>query len=204
MVLRRGTDYLKCICLKKRREAGYQPRTLLNPRPFPPIMRHHLRHFIHRHEPKGALHAHLKSGIGAVIGMVSVGALAVATGIPLLIAPFGATAVLIFGQPKSPLAQPANVIGGYLLAAMIGALAVFFFPGLWWVAAIAVGLAIAGMLALRITHPPAGAVPLVAFGSHLGGLTLFAVVLLGGILLVAIAVVHHLVPPRHQYPLRAE
>lgn len=166
-------------------------------------MRHHLKHFVHRHEPKGAFHIHVKSGIGAGIGMVSVGALAVLTGIPLLIAPFGATAVLLFGQPKSPLAQPANVIGGYMLAALIGGLATFFFPGLWWVAALAVGLAIAGMLALRITHPPAGAVPIVAFGSHLGGLTLFAVVLLGGILLVAIAVVHHLIPPRHQYPLRA-
>lgn len=166
-------------------------------------MRHHLKHFIHRHEPKAAFHLHLKSGIGAVIGMTMVGGLAVATGIPLLIAPFGATAVLIFGQPKSPLAQPANVIGGYLLAALFGAAAVFLFPGLWWAAAIAVGLAIAGMLALRITHPPAGAVPLVAFGSHLEGSTLFLVVFLGGVMLVAIAVVHHLIPPRHQYPLRA-
>lgn len=166
-------------------------------------MHPHLKHFIHRHEPKGAFHGHLKSGIGAVIGMISVGGLAIVTGIPLLIAPFGATAVLIFGQPKSPLAQPANVIGGYVLAAVIGGIASFFFPGLWWVAAIAVGLAIAGMLALRITHPPAGAVPLVAFGSHLGGLTLFLVVVLGGVLLVAIAVLHHFIPPRHQYPLRA-
>src|ERR1700754_1265984 len=115
-------------------------------------MHRYLKHFTHRHEPKGALHGHLKSGLGAVIGMVTVGGLAVATGIPLLIAPFGATAVLIFGQPKSPLAQPANVIGGYLFAALIGAAAVFLFPGLWWAAAIAVGLAIAGMLALRITH----------------------------------------------------
>jgi CBS-domain-containing membrane protein len=166
-------------------------------------MRRHLKHFIHRHEPKETVHLHLKSGIGAMIGMASVGALTLFTGIPLLIAPFGATAVLIFGQPKSPLAQPANVIGGYLLAAMIGGLGVFLFPGLWWVAAVAVGLTIAGMLILRVTHPPAGAVPLVAFSSHLGGPTLFMVVGFGSVLLIAIAVLHHLVPPRHQYPLRA-
>ena len=166
-------------------------------------MRRHIRHFIHRHEPKGHTHHHLKSGLGAVIGMLSVGGLTVATGIPLLIAPFGASAVLVFGQPKSPLAQPANVIGGYLLAVAIGAGAVFLFPGMWWAAAIAVGVAIAGMLLLRITHPPAGAVPLVAFGSHLGGPTLMLVVFLGGLLLVAIGVLHHLIPPRHQYPLRA-
>lgn len=166
-------------------------------------MRRHLRHYLHRHEPKGHAHHHLKSGVGAVIGMLSVGALTVATGIPLLIAPFGASAVLLFGHPKSAFAQPANVIGGYLLAALVGGLAVFLFPGLWWAAAIAVGLSIAGMLLLRITHPPAGAVPLVAFGSHLGGPTLFLIVFFGGILLVTIAVVHHFIPPRHQYPMRA-
>ncbi|WP_313613300.1 HPP family protein [Agrobacterium sp.] len=166
-------------------------------------MRRHLRHFIHRHEPKGQAHHHLKSGFGAMAGMLAVGGLAVETGIPLLIAPFGASAVLLFGQPKSPLAQPANVIGGYLLAAFVGSLALHFLPGLWWASAIAVGLAIAGMLLLRITHPPAGAVPLVAYGSHLEGQALFLVVLAGSALLVAIAVVHHLIPPRHQYPLRA-
>jgi len=167
-------------------------------------MHRHLKHFIHRHEPKGHWHGHLKSGAGAVTGMVAVGALTIVTGIPLLIAPFGATAVLIFGQPKSPLAQPANVLGGYLLAALVGSLAMALFPGLWWAAAIAVGLAIAGMLMLRVTHPPAGAVPLVALGSHLSALTLFTVVGLGGLLLIAIAVLHHLIPPKQQYPLRAE
>src|SRR6478609_5836616 len=148
-------------------------------------MRRHLKPFLHRHEPRGHWHGHLKSGFGAVIGMSAVGGLAIATDIPLLIAPFGATAVLIFGQPKSVLAQPANVLGGYLVAAAIGGLAMAFFPGLWWVAAIAVGLAIAAMLVLRVTHPPAGAVPLVAFGSHLAAPTLFLVVLMGGLLLIS-------------------
>jgi CBS-domain-containing membrane protein len=166
-------------------------------------MRRHLRHFVHRHEPKAHWHGHLKSGAGAVIGMAIVGALTIVTGIPMLIAPFGATAVLIFGQPKSALAQPANVLGGYLLAAFIGSVAMVLFPGLWWAAAVAVGLSIAAMLILRVTHPPAGAVPLVAFASHLPATTLFLVVSLGSILLIAVAVLHHLVPPRQQYPLRA-
>lgn len=167
-------------------------------------MRRHIKHFVHRHEPKGHWHAHLKSGLGAVIGMTVVGGLAVATGIPLLIAPFGATAVLVFGQPKSPLAQPANVLGGYLVAALVGSLAMALFPGLWWVAAIAVGLSIASMLMLRVTHPPAGAVPLVAYASHLPAATLFLVVALGGLTLIAVAVLLHLLPPRQQYPLRAD
>jgi CBS-domain-containing membrane protein len=170
------------------------------------IHRHfrHARHFIHRHEPKGHWHGQVKAGIGAGIGMLAVGALAVFTGIPLLIAPFGATAVLIFGQPKSPLAQPANVFGGYFIAALIGSVAMALAPGLWWVAAIAVGVTIAAMLLLRVTHPPAGAVPLVAFASHLSAELLFTVVVVGALALIAIAVLHHAIPPRHQYPLRAD
>ncbi|MBO9134229.1 HPP family protein [Rhizobium sp. B230/85] len=167
-------------------------------------MHRHLRHFIHRHEPTGHWHGQLKAGIGACVGMLAVGALAIMTGIPLLIAPFGATAVLIFGQPKSPLAQPANVFGGYLIAAAIGSLAMAVAPGLWWTAAIAVGVAIGAMQLLRVTHPPAGAVPLVTFASHLSAGLLFTVVVVGALALIAIAVLHHAIPPKHQYPLRVD
>jgi len=163
----------------------------------------HILHYIHRHEPKGETLAHLKSGIGAILAMMSVGAMAFLTGIPFLIAPFGATAVLLFGQPKSPLAQPANVIGGYLLAAIIGSLAVWLFPGAWMAAAAAVGLAIALMLMFRVTHPPAGAIPLVAFASHFNLPILTGVVTAGGAVMIAVAVLHHRIPPRQQYPLRA-
>lgn len=167
-------------------------------------MRQHIKHFVRRHEPRGHAHQHLKSAIGAITAMVAVGLLAVYTGLPLLIAPFGASAVLLFGQPKSPLSQPANVIGGYLLAAAIGSLASFFFPGLWLAGAIAVGITIGLMLILRVTHPPAGAVPIVAVASHFDAPVLFEVVCVGSMLLVAIAVLHHLVPPRQQYPLRSD
>lgn len=166
-------------------------------------MRRHLKHFTHRHEPKGTVHLHLKSGIGAMIGMASVGALTVFTGIPLLIAPFGATAVLIFGQPKSPLAQPANIIGGYLIAAIASSAALWLFPGSWAAAAAAVGITIAAMAMLRVTHPPAGAIPLVAFASHFDLPLLTVVVLAGSVLMIAIGVLHHRIPPQQQYPLRA-
>lgn len=121
--------------------------------------------FTARHEPRGQFLSHLKSGVGAVIGIGAVGGLSTATSLPLLVAPLGATAVLLFGQPASPLAQPINIFGGYLLATILAVAAALAFPGMWWGAAIAVGAAIAGMLILRITHPPAGAVPLVALAS---------------------------------------
>jgi len=158
--------------------------------------------FVHRHEPRGQTLSHLKSGIGAVIGMTLVGALAALTGLPMLLAPFGATAVLLFGQAESPLAQPINVFGGYLVAALIAVAILAVMPNAWWVATLAVGLAIAAMLALRVTHPPAGAVPLVAFSTHMPAGTLFLVVVVGAACLVAVATVHHRLPPRVTYPRR--
>ncbi|WP_202330212.1 HPP family protein [Mesorhizobium sp. L-8-3] len=167
-------------------------------------MRRHIRTLAARHEAGGQFLSHIKSGSGAMIGMSAVGGLSALTELPLLIAPFGATAVLLFGQPASPLAQPANVFGGYLIASTVAAGAVVAFPGMWWAAAIAVGVAIALMLMLRVTHPPAGAIPLVASASPLHGSMLFTVVLLGSASLIALALLHHRIPPRQQYPRRIE
>lgn len=158
--------------------------------------------FIHRHEPHGPMLGHLKSALGAALGMGVVGGLAALTGLPLLLAPFGASAVLLYGQPETPLAQPANVIGGYAIAAICSALMLLLLPSAWWIAAIMVGVVIGLMRVCRVTHPPAGAVPLVAFSTHLPPLLLGGVVLLGALCLIAVAVLVHLVPPRVTYPRR--
>ena len=135
-----------------------------------------------------------------MVGIGAVGGLASLTELPLLIAPLGATVVLLFGQPASPLAQPINIFGGYLLATIIGVGSVLVFPGVWWVAAVAVGLVIALMLMLRVTHPPAGAVPLVALATPVQSATLFMTILIACISLVGLALIHHRIPPRTQYP----
>lgn len=148
--------------------------------------------------------SHVKSGSGAIVGLAAVGGLASVTGLPMLIAPLGATAVLLFGQPASPLAQPINIFAGYFIATMIGVAAAMAFPGMWEVSAVAVGVSIALMLMLRVTHPPAGAIPLVATATPFQGSTLFVVVLLSCISLLVLAVVHHWIPPRVQYPRRVD
>ncbi len=82
------------------------------------------------------------------------------TNVALLMAPFGATAVLVFGVPDSPLAQPKNVIFGHLITAFVG---IFFtqFIGVSPLSlALATGIAVSAMLLTKTTHPPAGANPL--------------------------------------------
>jgi CBS-domain-containing membrane protein len=163
-------------------------------------MRHHIRLFTARHEPEGHVLQHLKSGLGAALGLGLVGALATLTGWPLLIAPLGASVVLLFGQPGSPLAQPANVFGGYFLATVVALALATLAPGLWWAAAAAVGLVVALMLVLRVTHPPAGAVPLVAMAAPDMAPMLFVTLFLSAVTLVGLAFALHRLPPRVAYP----
>ncbi|UXN68274.1 HPP family protein [Devosia neptuniae] len=109
----------------------------------------------------------LRASIGALIGIVVTGliaglALGSSSDIPLLIAPMGASAVLLFAAPTSPLAQPWSIIGGNTIAALIGVTCARYIGNPMLAAGIAVALAISAMMALRCLHPPSGAVALTA------------------------------------------
>lgn len=80
-------------------------------------------------------------------------------------APFGATAVLVFGVPTSPLARARNVIGGHLITAFIGVVFVNFVGVSPFEIAIASGLAISLMMLTRTVHPAAGANPILIMQS---------------------------------------
>lgn len=81
---------------------------------------------------------------------------------PWLVAPLGASAVLVFGVPTSPLAQPWAVLGGNTLSALVGVACARWIGPPEAAAALAVGGAIALMFALRCLHPPGGASALLA------------------------------------------
>lgn len=165
-------------------------------------MRRFVRILLTRHEQPVDAGSNVKAGIGAALGMAFVGYLASATGLPLLLAPLGATAVLLFGQPSSPLAQPINVMLGFLVGTIICELAFALFPGDWLAAALALGVTIVTMRALRVTHPPAGAMPILTFGDPIHGLQLFTVVFIGCVVLIALAILVHNIPPKREYPHR--
>jgi len=106
-----------------------------------------------------------------------------------LMAPFGATVVLVFGVPTSPLAQPKNVIAGHLLTAFIGVLFVEYIGVTPWSLAIATGLAVTIMLLTNTTHPPAGANPMVIMLSGQSWVFLFNPVLIGACVIVGLGLV---------------
>jgi CBS domain-containing membrane protein len=85
-----------------------------------------------------------------------------------LVAPLGASAVLVFAAPASPLAQPWAVVGGNTLSALVGTVCALWIPDTMLAAAVAVALAIAVMLTFRCLHPPGGAMALSAVLMHAG------------------------------------
>jgi CBS-domain-containing membrane protein len=117
-----------------------------------------------------------------------------------LIAPFGATCVLVFGVPASPFARPRNVIGGHLVTAFMGLLATSALGHGTLGIAVGLGLAIAAMILTDTVHPPAGANPIVVAFTHPGWLFLVAPILAGAIAIVAIGTIYHRMVTRSGYP----
>ncbi len=80
--------------------------------------------------------------------------------LPWLVAPLGASTVLVFAVPSSPLAQPWSVVVGNTVSALVGVAAVHLIPWTEVAAACAVATAIGAMMWTRSLHPPGGAVAL--------------------------------------------
>jgi CBS-domain-containing membrane protein len=128
---------------------------------------------------------------GLVGGFAAIALLALAgKGIhqTVLIAPFGASCVLLFAAPESPFAQPRNLVCGHLLTASVGLAMLWLFGNGIWSIGLAVGLVIALMELTRTVHPPAGANPVVIMLAGKVKLAfLLAPVLLGVLILLALA-----------------
>jgi CBS domain-containing membrane protein len=124
--------------------------------------------------------------------------------LPFLVAPMGATAVLLFAVPASPLAQPWPIIGGNTISAGIGILVALVVREPILAAGIAVALAIAVMSLCRCLHPPGGAAALLAvLGGHNvtdAGL-LFALdpVAINAVLITLVGLGYHRIL-KHNYP----
>lgn len=116
--------------------------------------------------PRATVRELARAPVGAVLGVTLCGVLVLlsarVSGHPLhLVAPVGATAVLVFALPNSPLAQPWSAVVGNTVSALVAVAVVMTFPSAW-APGLAVGLAILAMMLARAMHPPGGAVALLA------------------------------------------
>ena len=140
---------------------------------------------------------------GAFIGVGFTALLAFLWKCPMLLGPFGASAVLIYGAYKAPLAQPRNVLMGHFLAACIGVCVYDFFGTSFWSIALGVALALVLMTVTYSIHPPAGATAYVAVqtgGLGVGYMFILNPVILGAFVLVLLGVIFNKLGKR-EYPV---
>ena len=160
--------------------------------------------------PRVGLTEVLWSWIGSFIGLAAISLIHYKildqTGLMLVIGSFGASAVLIYGAIRSPLAQPRNLLGGHILSALIGVTAFHLLGGHpWLAAAVAVSTAIAVMHLTGTLHPPGGATALIAvIGGEsvhsLGYLYVLMPTALGAIVMLIIALIINNIPKNRKYP----
>jgi len=153
----------------------------------------------------------LRSGLAAFGGILLVGLISShfvsGLGLPLMVASMGASAVLLFATPHSPLSQPWPLIGGNLLSAIVGVACSKMVHDPALAAALAVSLSILVMLLTHSLHPPGGAVSLIPV---LGGdgvqalgyqFVLFPLGLDVLVLFIGALIINNLLPGR-RYPSR--
>lgn len=153
----------------------------------------------------------VRAGFGALIGLGLTGLFLLSPEVDLrlglyLVAPFGATSVLLFAVPNSPLAQPWSAVVGNTVAALVGVAVSMYVGDPVLRIALAVGLAITAMIMLRAVHPPAGAVAMTAAMSPaavhgLGFWFALTPIATGTAALVFVAILYAKLTGRH-YPFR--
>lgn len=142
------------------------------------------------------------AGLGGMLVITVLALLSQQDGLGLwLMAPFGATMVIVFALPASPLAQPRNIVGGHLLAALVGLSVVGLFGVHSWSLGLAVGLAISLMMLTGTLHPPAGANPLLIMLAGKSWSFVLSPILPGTLLIVLLATLYHRLH-KQPYPQR--
>jgi len=96
------------------------------------------------------------------VGFIGAGFLDSSGDLPLLTAPLGASAIILFTLPASPLAQPGSILGGNVVSAAIGVTCAKWLGEPLIAATFAGTVSVAAMFFLRCLHPPGGALALMA------------------------------------------
>jgi hypothetical protein len=149
------------------------PPTILFYLPKP--LSHFLGHRSTSHSKLPSTVIYIWSFIGAFCGVALIEGVSITSPVflhqnsPVIIASFGASAILLFQTIDSPLAQPRNFIFGHAISALIGVCITKLFEmnpdfeNLRWVAgALSCGLASVAMGVTKTIHPPAGATALMS------------------------------------------
>jgi hypothetical protein len=152
------------------------------------------------YQPKFSFAQGMLSWLGSLVVIEALVYLSTCTHYPLMAAPFGATAVLVYGVPDSPLSQPRNIIGGNCIGAIVSILLTQYCGSEPWVIGLAVAMTLKLMKLTRTLHPPGGAIALVGVMSHASWSFLFAPALVGSLIIVLWTWIFNNLAPGRSYP----
>ena len=156
---------------------------------------------MHIFEPKSGREI-LSTIVGIVFGIGVITAVTYLAGYPWLIAPFGASALLLYSVPESPLAQPRNLFGGHIIAGVVGVGCYQLMGETWYSVTLSVTVAIVLMSLTRTSHPPGGATAIVTVLGHYDYRFLLFPLLTGLIWMFVTACVTNRISGERQYPIR--
>ena len=124
-----------------------------------------------------------------------------------LAASFGSSVVVVFGYPNNEFAQPKNVLFGHLLCALIGVIFVTLFKisqdrSIFFLAiGMAVGISVMLMMALKITHPPAGGNTIVVMIAQDSFQFLIFPIMVGAVTIIIGGIIYNRFILKKKYPL---
>ncbi len=119
-----------------------------------------------------------------------------------LIASFGSSMVLLYGYPESPFAQPKNIFFGHLLTSVVGIIFLYFLPSpIFITIPLAVGFGVALMIALGVTHPPAGGNPIIVIIGSVSLDYLINPIITGSIIILAFGIILNRLILKKKYPV---
>lgn len=84
-------------------------------------------------------------------------------------ASLGGSAVIVFGMPDTPMAQPRSLFGGHAVASIVGIAFYSWFGANTWSIAAAMATSLFAMQLIRVVHSPAGADPIIIMTSGVSG-----------------------------------
>ena len=125
-----------------------------------------------------------------------------------LAASFGSSVVVVFGYPDNEFAQPKNVLFGHLLCALVGIIFVTLFKItqdrtiFFLTISLAVGLSVLLMMALKITHPPAGGNTIVVMLTQDSFQYLIFPIMVGAITIIIGGVIYNRFILKKNYPTK--
>jgi CBS-domain-containing membrane protein len=160
--------------------------------------------------PRVSLSEIFWSWMGAFLGISAVAYLNYVildgSDIGLMLGSFGASAILVYGAIKSPLAQPRNLVGGHIFSGFVGVASYqLLHSSMWMAAAIAVATALALMHITKTLHPPGGATALIAVigGEKVHSLGFLYPIIpagLGAVIMLVVALLVNNIPKTRKYP----